>query len=217
MPRTATADQSKAIPGQKALGAVAAARRAIGIPYVWGGENLKLGVDCSGLCWAAYRTQGVQLPRTSQEQYKTGTHVAKGHEIPGDLVFSYPNESGVPGPGHVVMAIGNGKCIAAPHTGALVQIEDLSVFDSVYVGSKRIVPAAAGGSTPSTNNGSGGGSGSALSSVGSAISAITDTHNYLRIGQVLLGLALLVAGLLIITKISPMKITKKIVTKNPSA
>ena len=213
MPRTISGDQSKAVPSSKALGAVAAARHAIGVPYVWGGENLKLGVDCSGLCWAAYRTQNVQLPRVAADQYKVGTPVKKGQEIPGDLVFSYMNESG-PGPGHVVMAIGNGKCVAAPHTGALVQIEDLSVFDSVYVGTKRIVPAAApgcnNGSSANSSNGSG-------PDFGAAVGAITDTHNYYRIGQVLLGLALLIAGILIITKISPLKITKKIVTKNPNA
>lgn len=203
MPRPITGDQSVAVPSQKALAAVATARKAIGIPYVWGGTNLKLGVDCSGLCYAAYRANGVQLPRTSQEQYKVGTKVPKGKEIAGDLVFSYPDEGGVSGPGHVVMALGNGNCIAAPFTGALVRIEPLSNFNSVYVGSKRVVPAGAAGSVPTSSNGSGDSSG-----IGTAVSAITDTHNYYRIGQVLMGLALLVAGLLIITKISPVAIAK---------
>lgn len=205
MPRTISGDQSQAVPSSKALGAVAAAKHAIGVPYVWGGTNLKLGVDCSGLCWAAYRTQNVQLPRTSQEQFKAGTKVPKGKEIPGDLVFSYPDEGGVPGPGHVVMAIGNGKCVTAPFTGALVRIDDLSHFDSVYVGSRRIVPAAAGGSNSGGNTSGGSGVSANLSN---AIGSLTDTHTYYRIGQVLMGLALLVAGLLIIIKISPLKIAK---------
>lgn len=208
MARPKSGDQSKAVPNSKALGAVNAAKRAIGIPYVWGGTNLKLGVDCSGLCWAAYRSQGVNIPRTSSEQYKIGTPVKKGTEIPGDLVFSYPHE--LPAPGHVVMAIGNGKCIAAPFTGALVRIENLSDFDSEYVGSKRILPAAAGGTTPVANSGNSGGGSSALSSIGSAVNTITDTHTYYRVGQFMLGLALLVAGILIITKQSPISVGKKL-------
>lgn len=207
MPRPISGDQSKASPAPKALAAVAAAKRAIGVPYVWGGTNLKLGVDCSGLCWAAYRSVGVQLPRTSQEQYGVGTPVKKGEAIPGDLVFSYPNEGGVSGPGHVVMAIGNGKCVTAPFTGALVRIDDLSVFDSVYVGTKRIVPAVLGTGGANSSSSGGGGS-SAIGGIGDAIGAITDTHTYYRIGEFLLGLAFLVAGLLIITKISPVKLAK---------
>lgn len=192
-------------PSPKALAVVRTAKKALGIPYVWGGTNYHTGVDCSGLCYVAYHAHGIDLSRTSQEQYKQGTPVSKGRELPGDLVFSYP-ETG--GPGHVVMAIGNGKCIAAPHTGAVVQIEDLHAFDGVYVGTRRIIPAIGqGGSSvqPSGNSDSANSGGS--SSLGSAVSAITDTHTYYRIGQVVLGLILLVAGLLVITKINPIGLT----------
>src|SRR5579862_702282 len=104
-------------PDPKAYAAARYAKLALGKPYVWGGTNYNLGVDCSGLCFTAYRMAGYPIPRTSEEQFNIGTAVSKGREIPGDLIFSYPNEGGVPGPGHVVMSLGNGKVISADHTG----------------------------------------------------------------------------------------------------
>jgi cell wall-associated NlpC family hydrolase len=42
---------------------------------------------------------------------------------PGDLVFFNP---GARGPGHVGIFIGNGKYLAAPQTGDVVKISNLS-------------------------------------------------------------------------------------------
>src|SRR5205814_283952 len=53
--------------GRPGLGqaAVAAATRALGVPYVWGGASPEAGFDCSGLVQWAYRQVGVDLPRTT--------------------------------------------------------------------------------------------------------------------------------------------------------
>lgn len=115
---------------------------ALGTPYVWGG-SAPGGFDCSGLVYWAARAAGIKgVPRTSEEQYKVGKPVSMSNLLPGDLVFAYP-EAG--GPGHVVVYIGHGRVIAAPHTGTDVQIENLSDFKGLIVGARRILANPQGG------------------------------------------------------------------------
>jgi cell wall-associated NlpC family hydrolase len=54
---------------------------------------------------------------------------------PGDLIFS--NFEGGRGASHVVIYLGNGKVIAAPHTGSNVQIENVNAFKQNFVGARR--------------------------------------------------------------------------------
>lgn len=114
-----------------------AAHSQLGVPYLWGGTTPGKGLDCSGLVQYAYAKAGISIPRTTYEQFKKGSPVKWGKFRPGDLIFSDFEGSG--SPSHVVMYIGNGKVIAAPHTGSRVQIEDLSVFRSHFVGARRIL------------------------------------------------------------------------------
>lgn len=183
-----------------ALRAVRNAKLALGKPYVWGGTTLSKGVDCSGLCFAAYGMAGHPIPRTSQEQY-TGLNlkVSKGQEIPGDLIFSYMNEGGVSGPGHVVMSLGHGKVIAADHTGSVVHIEDASVFNDVYVGSRRVIPFAGHGVHT--------GHGLDLNPVSgvtdalrSGFDTLTSPSTWFRVGEVILGAVLLIIGIYMMVK-----------------
>ena len=109
-----------------------------GVPYQWGGEKAGSGFDCSGLIQYAYAKAGISLPRTTYQQINHGQKVAWGAFKPGDLIFSNFEGPGA-GASHVVMYIGNGKVIAAPHTGANVQIEDVNVFKPYFVGARRIV------------------------------------------------------------------------------
>lgn len=44
----------------------------IGTPYVWGGNSLTGGVDCSGYVQQLFRKHGISLPRTAQEQSYVG-------------------------------------------------------------------------------------------------------------------------------------------------
>lgn len=77
----------------------------LGLPYVWGGESLTSGADCSGFTKAVYAHFGVYLPHYDLYQRAYGTPVASISQArPGDLVFYS---------GHVAIYIGNGQVISA--------------------------------------------------------------------------------------------------------
>lgn len=78
-------------------------------PYVYGGNSLNKGVDCSSLVQLLYRQLGVNVPRTTWEQAKHGKVVSVGTIRPGDLVF-YRNT------GHVGIYVGNGKIVHAANS-----------------------------------------------------------------------------------------------------
>ena len=82
-------------------------------PYVWGGNSLSNGVDCSGLVQQLYRQMGISVPRTTYEQAKRGKQVPVSQIRPGDLVFYRP---GSRGPEHVGIYVGNGKIVHAANT-----------------------------------------------------------------------------------------------------
>ncbi|UQA93526.1 C40 family peptidase [Streptomyces halobius] len=120
-----TDDGSYAAKAEKAL---SFARSQIGKPYVWGATGPS-SYDCSGLTQAAWKTAGVDLPRTTWDQVKIGERVATKDLQPGDLVFFYDDIS------HVGMYIGGGKMIHAPKPGAYVREE--SIYYMPIYGSVR--------------------------------------------------------------------------------
>ena len=64
------------------------ARRYIGTPYVWGGNDLQNGVDCSGFVKKLYGKIGENLPRTAAQQAQVGTPIYRlEHLLPGDRLY----------------------------------------------------------------------------------------------------------------------------------
>ncbi|MEU9352845.1 NlpC/P60 family protein [Streptomyces griseoloalbus] len=108
-------------PSARAAAALAAARSALGRPYVWG-ANGPAGFDCSGLTQWSYAQAGVALPRTSQAQRYAGRQVPLSEARPGDLVV-YRSDAG-----HVGMYAGNGQVIHAPYPGAPVRYDPVGMM-----------------------------------------------------------------------------------------
>jgi cell wall-associated NlpC family hydrolase len=84
--------------------AVSYAQEQLGKPYVWGATG-PAAFDCSGLVMMAYRTAGVTIPRTSQEEWKQLPHVPAGQVQPGDLVFFAGADGTAASPGHVGLIV----------------------------------------------------------------------------------------------------------------
>jgi cell wall-associated NlpC family hydrolase len=137
-PLSATATQ---VPSGAATGTdvVAAAKKYIGVPYVWGGTNPATGMDCSGFVQRVFKDLGVEIPRVVSDQMKVGTPVASLAEAkPGDLLVSFGGE-------HISIYLGNGKAIDAPVPGQTIQIRDAWEQQSNLTAIRRIVPAGQGG------------------------------------------------------------------------
>ena len=70
----------------------------------------------------AYRAAGVNIPRTSEEQWTWGPQVAPGHEEPGDLVFFAGPTAPPPRLAMLAIVIGHGLMIEAFATGFPIRI-----------------------------------------------------------------------------------------------
>lgn len=100
------------------------ARDFIGLPYLWGSCELNAPLDCSGLVMAVYQLNGLNVPRTSAEQYETGTPVGMEELDKGDLVFFTTSSNGKVS--HVGIYIGDGQFIHAPGRGKTICADSLS-------------------------------------------------------------------------------------------
>jgi cell wall-associated NlpC family hydrolase len=127
-------------PSGAAADAVSFALAQLGVPYEWGAETSS-GFDCSGLAQAAYHFADIALPRTAQEQFDAGPHVAPGTPLrPGDLVFFGTSAADV---GHVGIVVRAAEMVDAPHPGAVVRTEPFPdrIGDrwgtQIYVGASR--------------------------------------------------------------------------------
>jgi cell wall-associated NlpC family hydrolase len=116
-------------PTQAVATAIAYAEQQIGKPYQWGATGPD-AFDCSGLVMMAYRAAGINIARTSEEQWATEPHVAASQVQPGDLVF-FAGADGTPAsPGHVGLVIGHGQMIEAYATGFPIRISTYGTVTS---------------------------------------------------------------------------------------
>ena len=117
---------------------VAITKNCLGVPYVWGGTNMK-GFDCSGLVYYVFKVAGYKMPRGMSSQYAAGKPIKQNELQAGDLVF-FQNTSGV-GMSHVGIYIGDGQFIHAPRTGKTVSYANLNsdYWQEHYYGACRIV------------------------------------------------------------------------------
>ncbi|WP_017614341.1 C40 family peptidase [Nocardiopsis salina] len=93
----------------------------VGLPYIYGGTGPD-GYDCSGLVQAAWRSAGVDLPRTTYAQAEVGQRITDMSALqPGDIVF-------FSGMGHNGLYAGDDQMVHAPRTGRNIEVVGLAEY-----------------------------------------------------------------------------------------
>jgi cell wall-associated NlpC family hydrolase len=110
--------------------------KVIGVDYDYGGTTTS-GFDCSGFTGYVFKKLGVNLPRSSKEQFSRGKKVARNDLRAGDLVFFNTSGHGV---SHVGIYVGDGK-FAHSSTSKGVTISSLSddYYAHRYLGARRVM------------------------------------------------------------------------------
>ncbi len=111
----------------------------LGFPYKYGGESL-WGMDCSAFVRRVVGFFGIELPRTSQEQFYFGERTSLDKLIPGDLVFFARGNNRNRRISHVGIYIGDSKFIHASSGAKKVVITNLNkpFYRRQYKGASRI-------------------------------------------------------------------------------
>lgn len=113
---------------------VAYAMQFVGNPYVWGGNSLTEGCDCSGFVHLIYKHFGYDTVRYSMSFLYEGVAVDREDIQPGDIVI-YARKEGI---GHVAIYAGNGKIVEAQSTSAGIT-SNRSVDCREIVGIRRLI------------------------------------------------------------------------------
>ncbi len=100
---------------------VSYAMQFLGNRYVWGGESLTNGVDCSGFTMKVYEHFGIYMSHYTGSQAQEGTKISLSELKKGDLVFYAKNGT----INHVAMYIGDGQVIHAKSSKSGITISDL--------------------------------------------------------------------------------------------
>lgn len=119
------------------------------LPYKWGGTDIEKGIDCSYFVKYIYSKIGINLPRTSREQFKVGKEVSKDELMCGDLVFfkkiTYRKVKGKTKKyeyiNHVGIYLKDNEFIHAARGSKRVTISSLSepYYKNHFAGARRIV------------------------------------------------------------------------------
>jgi cell wall-associated NlpC family hydrolase len=96
-------------------------KQFLGLPYIWGGSNIKVGLDCSGfaqvaLAWLHLDPPGDQTADALMRYFlnpKYGTKIERGDIRCGDLIY-YGRTHAT----HIVIALSNDEMIEAGGGGS---------------------------------------------------------------------------------------------------
>lgn len=124
------------LPKSKVNSIISTAKTYIGTPYQFGGTTPK-AFDCSGYLQYVFAKNGINIPRTADEQYKLGLRTKSSRELTaGDLVFFTTYE---PGASHCGIYLGGGEFIHASSSGVRIDELSNSYWSPRYLGGKHIV------------------------------------------------------------------------------
>ncbi|MGG0669561.1 C40 family peptidase [Sporosarcina koreensis] len=115
---------------------VSTARTYMGTPYAYGGTTTS-GFDCSGYTQFVFKKQGINIPRSTGEQFAMGTAVKKSDLKTGDLVFFNTFGNRV---SHVGIYIGSSRFIhASTSKGVMISsVNDPAYWGKRYLGARRV-------------------------------------------------------------------------------
>jgi lipoprotein Spr len=108
----------------------------MGVPYKYG-SNTRKGTDCSGFTGCIYReVYKIEIPRSSEDQFKKAKPIKKKQLREGDLVFFRIEEKKKAS--HVGIYLGNNK-FAHASTSKGVRIDDLEseYYRKYFIGAGR--------------------------------------------------------------------------------
>ncbi|MCS7459032.1 C40 family peptidase [Paenibacillus doosanensis] len=132
---THSVEAASATASSKAQSVISIGKKYLGVPYKYGATaGSTKSFDCSSFTQYVYKKIGISLPRTSKEQSKAGTFVARKNLKAGDLVFFYSPVH------HVAIYIGNGKILHTYGEGG-VKISNLNSgwWNNHYQTARRVI------------------------------------------------------------------------------
>lgn len=105
----------------------------VGGPYVYGGNSLTNGTDCSGFTMLVFANFGISLARSAPSQVYNGVSVGLSNIKPGDIVLSGYDGSIC----HSSLYIGNGQLVHALNSNVGIVVTDLYIMPIIDV--RRVI------------------------------------------------------------------------------
>ena len=105
------------------------AKQFVGNPYVYGGNSLTNGTDCSGFTSLIFANYGISLPRTANSQAYVGKYVNPNNRQIGDLVL-YGYNGYV---SHAAIYIGDNQVIHALNSNVGIVITNYNIMPVITV------------------------------------------------------------------------------------
>ena len=101
----------------------------VGNPYVYGGNSLTNGTDCSGFTSLVFANFGISLPRSSYSQGDVGVYVNPSNRQIGDLVlYGYNGQIS-----HAALYIGNNQVVHALNSNVGIVVTDYNIMTVIKV------------------------------------------------------------------------------------
>ena len=111
----------------------------LGTPYVWGGRSRR-GTDCSGFTQSVFADLGIELPRNSRKQWKTGRAIKYNQLRKGDLVFFRTIANRISHVGIMTQPSSHEFAHASSSRGVVRSNLESKYYKKRYAGARRVIP-----------------------------------------------------------------------------
>ncbi len=105
--------------------AVLSALSQLGVPYRTYKSKAGVGFDCSGLTIWAFDQAGLDIPRSSRDQFRAAVEIDHDQAEAGDLVYY---------PGHIAIYLGADIMVHSPNSGSHVEAAHIPTKRSLRFG-----------------------------------------------------------------------------------